>query len=371
MADPMKLPTVLHVLPSFDTGGLGSLAMAMIEAWPEQARHIAIAPKYLRTKPDLFMPFVKALGAGHVMQLDRHAWEQAPAWIGRLQEGMLKMLRGAPIGNAIVYNFTDAGLSTQAIRRCGFRGRVACHVGTVLPDCDLTRTIARADLPMTFVPASAAVDVGIRALAGDNTKISPVIWNGVSLEKYAATRFHVLERTDSVVFGFSGRMANPPVKDWKMLFDAFRLAAIPGSQLRIAGDGPLISQLRELAKGLDVVFAGQLNTEQMIEFLHGLDVFVMAALPIEGFSMALVESIAAGCMILGTDVASVREVFHAGGEPNFLANNDRHLAALMRLFVLDVEQGGASIRRDNFQMVKRLQPRLDAKRMARSYWEIK
>ncbi len=379
----LDLPAVLHVLPTFDTGGLGSLAREMIDAWPVPARHLAIAPKYRPTKPDLFLPFAERIGLQNCLQLDRHAWEQAPGWIGRLQAGILTLLRGRGITNAIVYNFTDAGLSAQAIRRCGFAGQVASHVGTVLPDNETTRVIARAKLNLTFVPASSAVDVGLRKLTDENSKIHPVVWNGVDLPKYAGLRAYLPESRalqdgeekdlPSVVFGFSGRMANPPVKDWTMLFDAFRMAAIPGAQLRIAGDGPLLAQLKAKAQGLDVVFTGQLNSKQMIEFLHGLDVFVMAALPFEGFSMALVEAIAAGCMIIGTDVPSVREVFEAGGElAAYLARSVGPLASIMSLFQYDSTTGTrGGFRHDNLAMVKRLQPMLDAKRMALAYSEIK
>ncbi len=370
MISPPVSPTVLHVLPSFDTGGLGSLGFAMIDAWPENARHIVIAPKYRDTKPDLFLEYAARVGQGNVGQLDRSALEQVPAWISRMQMLILKLLRGAPLGNAIAYNFTDAGLTANAIRRVGFAGEVAAHVGTVLPDNDLTRTIAGAQLNIRFVPASKAVDESLRKLVKPHTKIWPVVWNGVPLEKYGP-RF-TMDKRPSIVFGFSGRMANPPVKDWGMLFDAFKLAAIPGAQLRIAGDGRLRAQLEARAKetGCDIVFTGQLDQKGMIDFLSDVDVFVMAALPFEGFSMALVEAIASGCMIIGTDVPSVREVFEAGGEPGFMASNASQLAALMKLFPISA-QGGNSMRRDNYQMVQRLIPKLDAKRMARSYWEIK
>ncbi len=369
----LQLPTVLHVLPTFDTGGLGSLGLAMIDAWPVEARHIVVAPKYLKTKPELYETYAARIGPQNIVQLDRHAQEAVPSWINRLQVAIIKLLRARPLDNAIVYNFTDAGLTGQAIRRAGFACEIAAHVGTVLPDCDLTRTIARAPVNLRFVPASAAVDAALWKVAGENTKIAPIVWNGVDLAKYATSNevnsIDVAGRP-SIVFGFSGRMALPPVKDWAMLIEAFRLAAIPGSQLRIAGDGPMLAQLKKLAEGLDVVFPGQLTRGQMVEFLHGLDVFVMAALPIEGFSMALVEAVAAGCMIIGTDVPSVREVFEAGGEPAYLASSARDLAYLMRNFAHQSDEGSA-FRRDNFQMCNRLRPRLDAKRMALAYWGIK
>jgi glycosyltransferase involved in cell wall biosynthesis len=366
-------PTVLHVLPTFDTGGLGSLALTMLDAWPEPATHLAIAPKYTKTQPTLFPVFAAKCGQGNVLQVNRHAWVQPPVWVDALAKGLASIQRGRVPQNVIVYNFIDSVWSSQAVRLAGFKGTVTAHVGTVLPKNDVTTGTATSKFGWAtrFVPASKAVSAALHALGTQPERIHPVVWNGMDLAKYSDDKPTLLG-FGSLVFGFCGRMPPEHVKDWKLLFEAFKLANIPGAELRIAGDGPMRGQLEQMAGDPRIKFLGNLDQEQMVDFLLGVDVFVMAALPIEGFSMALVEAVGAGCMILGTDVPSVREVFEAGGEPQYLTKTAKDMASAMRAFVEDDDFGTASAwRRDNFQMVLRLQKRMDAKEMAKAYWSIR
>lgn len=364
---------VVHILPSFDTGGLGSLGLEMIEAWPEkEVRHVVIAPKYERTKPDLFPVYREAVGDLNVTQITRSPMDPAPKIIEMLHFGISRMMRGASIANVISYNFVDHGYNAQAVRRCGFQGEVAAHVGTVLPDQETPRVIARAKLNNRFIPASTAVANSLKQLADENTKIHPIVWNGVNLEKFSRRRPQSAPVTPRrFTFGFSGRMAKPAVKDWEILIKSFKEAAIPNSQLAIAGDGELRSELVAMAENAPIYFAGNIAPENMPVFLSLIDVFVMAALPFEGFSMALVEAIAAGCMVIGTDVPSVLEVFDAVAESpreagDFLTHDVEGMVTLMRAIAAQ-----EAVRHYNWSLMQRLREKLDARRMANAYWLVK
>jgi glycosyltransferase involved in cell wall biosynthesis len=90
----------------------------------------------------------------------------------------------------------------------------------------------------------------------------------------------------------------------------------------------------------------------------------MAAMPYEGFSMALVEAFAARCLVLGTDVPSVRELFAMGGDGiDFLSGDAEHLAKNMRFLQRN------RTRRENQAFVERVRVKLDAEQMARAYYE--
>jgi glycosyltransferase involved in cell wall biosynthesis len=359
--------TVLHILPTFDTGGLGSLGLAMIEAWPEKAAHLVVAPVYPTTKSDLLLPYAELVGGGNVVEVPRHVWQTPPQLIQALQQGIASVQRGRIPQNVIAYNYLDSMWSAQAARNAGFKGKVAAHVGTVLPDVEICRGVAQSPYAWgtKFVPASAAVRESLRVVGCPEEKIHEIVWNGVNLE-----RFKRIEKERAagapLVFGFSGRMAQPAVKDWAILFHGFKQAAIPNSVLRIAGDGPMRKTLERMADGQNVEFVGTKSPKEMIEFLHGLDVFVMAALPIEGFSMALVEAIAAGCMIIGTDVPSVREVFEAANASMFLVKDAYQMGIVMRYAA-----GDQKVQEINRGAVSRLSPLLDSKRMAAAYAAIR
>jgi glycosyltransferase involved in cell wall biosynthesis len=341
----------------------------MIDAWPEDRQHLAIAPSYPATKPDLLVPFAAACGDGNILEVPRDLWMQPPLWIRTLADGIARIQRGRVPTNVIAYNFLDSLWSAQAARNAGFKGVVTAHVGTVLPNVETTRGIVVSPYSKEgtrYVPASAAVRDSLVALGTAPEKIHPIVWNGVNLKRFERPARRK-EAGAPVVFGFSGRMAQPAVKDWPMLFNGFKQAAIPNSVLRIAGDGPNRKQLERLASNIpNVEFVGTKTPEQMIEFLHTTDVFVMAALPIEGFSMALVEAIAARCHIIGTDVPSVREVFDAADAGTFLVKDAYQMGIAMRYLGSD-----SKVQEINQEAISTLRPMIDSKQMAAAYAAIR
>lgn len=351
--------SVLHLLPTFDTGGLGSLGLTLIRAWPEKTRHMVIAPRYLRTKPDLFGAYAGLCGDGSVAQIDRHAYQTPPAWGALLANQMAAFMRGQLPTHVINYNFTDAVWNSFGIRAATYKGTILSHVGTVLPDTKDTRLMATSQhhYATKFIPVSEAARERLLALGAQN--VQPVVWNGVELAKYEHPA-----REQALTFGFTGRMAEIPVKDWRTLIEGFRKAAIPGSKLRIAGGGDGRAAVEALAKGAqNIEFVGNLRPDQIPAFLSTLDVFVMAALPIEGFSMAMVEGFASRCLMLGTDVGSVREAFEPFDGETFLARDAAKMAKLMKGLQKP------ETRAKNQAFVDAARSRLDATRMAKSYYD--
>lgn len=339
--------TVLHVLPSFDVGGLGRLALTMIDAWPVGFHHLVVAPKYPATRPALLPEFQKPMqGLGNVttLQVPRSLMASPPKYVNDLA----LTLRAAVINNVVPkeivscvhYNHVDLSWSMQAIRRV-YSGVVLSHIGTVLDagNADATGPFRS---PFTregvvFVPASYAVrDAAMVAMArcGEERPLAPVVWNGVDVDRFALADL----RPDSAfTFCFTGRMA-PGAKAWEFMFEAIELAHAAVTKkgktfrVHIAGDGPLRKEL-EKKKHACVTLVGEVS--DVPQFLHLADVFIMAALPIEGMSMALVEAIASGLPIVSTDVPSTREMLEPLGEFAFLSKTPAEMAEAMTKLVLD------------------------------------
>jgi glycosyltransferase involved in cell wall biosynthesis len=108
-----------------------------------------------------------------------------------------------------------------------------------------------------------------------------------------------------------GRLSNE--KGLDTLIRACALA--PARPLRIAGDGPLSGQLRDLARELasdTTRFLGQLDES---EVLRELDTATVVAFPARGYEnmpLAIVEAMARGVPVIVTDI---------GGSPEIIADN--------------------------------------------------
>jgi glycosyltransferase involved in cell wall biosynthesis len=137
-----------------------------------------------------------------------------------------------------------------------------------------------------------------------------VIYNGIPLEPFLEVPPPVAR--ESVVFGAVGRLV--PVKDHKTAIRAFAEVARenPASRMELAGDGPLRQELEsEVARlGLAgrVIFRGDLR--DIPGFLAGVDAFLMSSLS-EGLPMSLLEAMAAGRVVVSTDVGGIPEVVEA------------------------------------------------------------
>lgn len=144
-----------------------------------------------------------------------------------------------------------------------------------------------------------------------------VINNGVEIDRFnndlnkdEARRRLKIPNSD-IVIGTVGRL-----KEEKG--HRFLLEALSGFNSKItfaiAGDGPLMGELRMLSARLKVngKFMGEVIPDDIPMFLKALDIFCFPSLW-EGFSTSLVEAMTSGLPIIASDIPSLREVLDDAG----------------------------------------------------------
>jgi glycosyltransferase involved in cell wall biosynthesis len=120
-----------------------------------------------------------------------------------------------------------------------------------------------------------------------------------------------------------------------LLLAAFRQAwrTLPSLRLVIVGDGPLRALLEAEARQLlidkVVIFAGL--RDDVFPFLKMADVCVLPSQQREGLGVALIEAMAVGLPVIGTDLGGIPEVIQ-NGENGLLvsAGSEEELAAAIR-----------------------------------------
>jgi glycosyltransferase involved in cell wall biosynthesis len=133
-----------------------------------------------------------------------------------------------------------------------------------------------------------------------------------------------------------------PNKGHHVLLESFRtlLRDHPDATLLVVGDGLLRAELEAKARQLmidpKVIFTG-MRTD-VHELLSISDVCLLPSLFREGLGMALIEAMAAGLPVIGTDIGGIPEVIN-NGENGFLVppGKPKALAHAMMSFAKDKE----------------------------------
>jgi glycosyltransferase involved in cell wall biosynthesis len=109
---------------------------------------------------------------------------------------------------------------------------------------------------------------------------------------------------------------------------AIEAARISGVPLKVAGDGPLAAELRELARGAPVELLGRVSPERVRELLRGAAMAIVPSVSADVMPFAALEAMAAGVPVIGSDAGSLPELL---GEERCVPRRDAQaLAAAMR-----------------------------------------
>jgi len=143
-----------------------------------------------------------------------------------------------------------------------------------------------------------------------------VIYNGIDLERFGRNDFDKIKSRSFFglpehcwIWGAVGRLV--PTKGHDILLKAWARNKLGkgGGHLAIAGDGKLYEELKALSQGLGIADEITLlgHVDDIPKFLSALDGFVMPSRH-EGFGLALVEAMAAGCPVVASKVGGLPEI---------------------------------------------------------------
>lgn len=166
-----------------------------------------------------------------------------------------------------------------------------------------------------FSDALVAVSPAVASDISQYDRVKPskirVIYNGVSLRDFnlstskATCRKELNMPENEIIIGTVGRLSEG--KGHQLLIEA--ASELKDVYVAIAGDGPLMTPLKETADKLGVkcLLMGMLPPEKIPVFLKSLDIFCFPSLW-EGFPSALIEAMAAGLPVVASDLPSNIEI---------------------------------------------------------------
>ncbi|MFE5937439.1 glycosyltransferase family 4 protein [Streptomyces sp. NPDC056470] len=339
---PRSISTVAVVAPYYPphVGGLENYAERVAQAVAEDPamRAVVITSRTgwrTSVETDCGVPVVR-LGAW--ARLSNTPF--SPLWPLQVRRWLRRL--GVDVINA---HAPVPGLADVAVAVSGTHPTVVTyHAGSMLKGSKrvdwLIRAYERHVLPRVFTHASALVAVSPVSLAFDRpgaVQITP----GVDVERFTPG-LPPSTRPRTVVY--VGRLDRS--SSWKgvdVLLHAFAAltADLPEARLRLVGGGDALPDHTALAERLGITdrveFAGALTGETLLTAMREAAVLVLPSLTAaESFGMVLVEAMACGTPVIGSDAGGIPYVISDGTTGLLVPHNDpAALAAACRRVLRD------------------------------------
>ncbi len=172
------------------------------------------------------------------------------------------------------------------------------------------------------------------------------VYNGTDLERFhpgvpgEKARAELGEGT-RIVVGTVAAMNRPRGKGQEYLIEAAQIARtrFPDVRYLIVGDGPILDDLKKLARKLKVAdivsFTGY--RENVEEYIAAMDIFCFLSWDTEGFGQVMVEAQGMGKPVIGTTVGGIPETFMDGVTGIMIPPRDSEFLAQVLVTLLDDE----------------------------------
>jgi len=173
----------------------------------------------------------------------------------------------------------------------------------------------------------------VKHLGGD----AVLIPNGVRVKAFQTGERHPQFDGSIPSLLFFGRLEESR-KGLSVFLDALPaiIAKVPDVQIFIAGPG----DVEEICKGLSesilarLIFLGRLTEEEKIQALHSADVYVAPNTGGESFGIVLIEAMAAGTVVLASDLPAFSRVLDGGVAGAMFKNGDSEDLAVQAIALL-------------------------------------
>lgn len=163
-----------------------------------------------------------------------------------------------------------------------------------------------------------------------------VIYNAIDLDDFE--KYFSPKLSEKIVISYSGRL-QAKFKGVEMLLEAFSELSKERNnlELKIAGDGPIYSEMIRKYSQENIQFLGHISHEDVMRLNNHSDIFVLMS-KIEGFSTSMLEAALMNNVIVTTNVGGATELI-PNQEYGYVIKDDKEtLLKTLKLIVDDTKK---------------------------------
>lgn len=299
------MKNILHVIGYLGRGGDTAVVLQVLSRMDREQYHFDFVTHEGRTRQET-VAFLREQGCrvymlpGDVRALGMTGYFRA----------FSRLLKTAPVSYDAVHVHTgmQSGVALLAAKRAGIPVRIChSHVTAIQRKAPAVQKLLGVPVFRFLIRTCATKSVGCSRAAGEflfGKQPFAVVHNGVDTEAFQNV---TKEQTDDIrkslragdgdiVIGMAARM-NPMKNHAFALSLAEALRDMPNLRFVFLGDGELLPQLKEQAKGDPRIFFPGQRTDVAV-WMKAFDCLLLPSLPGEGFPVAVLEAQAAGCPCL-------------------------------------------------------------------------
>lgn len=165
---------------------------------------------------------------------------------------------------------------------------------------------------------------------------SGVFYN--SIDKNVYNQFYKKNYNKKIIFGYIGRII--PEKGILNLLEAFTdlEKKYKNIELRIAGDGPLLKQIKQKYNSKNIKYLGKLSYEEVMQLSNELDIFVHPSQYPEGLPTSILEAGIMKTAVIATDRGGTKEVINSNKIGIIVEENIHDLEKKMEYLIVNPKE---------------------------------
>lgn len=173
-----------------------------------------------------------------------------------------------------------------------------------------------------------------------NIKASGVFYNSVDNKTYNnfKDKHYIKNKNDKIIIGFVGRIIKE--KGIEVLLNVFNNLSkkYNNIELYVAGNGPLLKELKEKYKSKLIHFEGKLNYEEVMSLYNDIDIFVNPSMYPEGLPTSILEAGIMKSVIVATDRGGTIEVVNDEKYGIIIEENEESLNNALEKLLKDTKE---------------------------------